>query len=54
MYGEENTFGHPHEDVLRRLEDKQCKIYRTDKMGEIILEVNKRGNIKIKTTIEQE
>lgn len=33
--GAKNTFGHPSEEVLQRLENLNCKIYRTDKDGEI-------------------
>lgn len=35
--GENNTFGHPNEDVLRRIKEIGAKIYRTDEMGEIII-----------------
>lgn len=35
--GAKNTFGHPSEIVLQRLESLGCKIYRTDLNGEIIL-----------------
>ena len=37
--GENNTFGHPSTSVLKRLEAIKCKIYRTDKLGEIKLEL---------------
>lgn len=40
--GEENNFGHPSNDVLDRLENMRIKVYRTDKMGEIILSINKK------------
>ena len=50
--GENNKFGHPTPEVLQRLNDINCKIYRTDKMGEIKIYVNKKGKIKIKTQIE--
>ena len=46
--GENNTFGHPNNGVLERLENINCKIYRTDKMGEIEITVNKKGKILIK------
>ena len=49
--GENNKFGHPSPEVLQRLNDINCKIYRTDKMGEITIYVNGRGKIKIKTQI---
>ena len=49
--GETNTFGHPNEGVLERLEKIGAKIYRTDENGEISLKVNKEGKIKINTKI---
>lgn len=35
--GDENTYGHPHETVLRRLEDAESEILRTDVHGTIIM-----------------
>lgn len=49
--GKNNTFGHPNEGVIERLEKINAKIYRTDRTGEIIIEVNKKGKIKINTKI---
>lgn len=37
--GESNNFGHPSEVILKRLEEINCKIYRTDELGEIKLEI---------------
>ncbi|MCM3588864.1 DNA internalization-related competence protein ComEC/Rec2 [Mesobacillus maritimus] len=34
--GEKNRYGHPHEEVLTRLNDLQAEIYRTDQDGAII------------------
>ena len=45
--GKNNTFGHPNEAVIKRLQDIGAKIYRTDQMGEIILRVNGRGRMVI-------
>lgn len=50
--GENNTFGHPSNITIETLEKAGTKIYRTDKMGEIILKINKKGRIKIKKLIE--
>ena len=47
--GENNKFGHPNDDVINRLENIGSKIYRTDKMGEISIFVDKKGKIKIAT-----
>ncbi len=45
--GENNKFGHPSEEILKRLEEFRCKIYRTDEMGEINITVNSKGKLKI-------
>ena len=50
--GENNRFGHPNDDVLERLENISTRIYRTDINGEISMEVNNKGRIKIKKFIE--
>ena len=47
--GENNKFGHPNDDVINRLDEINSKIYRTDKMGEISISVDKNGRIKIAT-----
>lgn len=51
--GENNKFGHPNIEVLQRLEDINCKIYRTDKMGEIEIRINNKGELKIKKLLKQ-
>ncbi|WP_353097314.1 ComEC/Rec2 family competence protein [Tissierella praeacuta] len=35
--GKDNSYGHPHKEILERLEDKGIKIYRTDLQGDIIV-----------------
>lgn len=49
--GKNNKFGHPNEEVLQRLSDLNCKIFRTDLNGEISIEVNKSSKYKIKKQI---
>ena len=49
--GENNKFGHPNIETIRRLENINCKIYRTDKMGEIVIKVDKIKRIKIDTML---
>lgn len=45
--GKNNKFGHPSNDVIQRLKDKNVKIYRTDMNGEINISVSKQGKINI-------
>lgn len=49
--GQNNKFGHPNEDVIKRLEEKNIQIYRTDEMGEISVIIDKNGKIKTNTHI---
>jgi competence protein ComEC len=50
--GANNLYGHPNEEVIDRLESLSCKIYRTDKNGEISLLVNNKGKVKLKKIID--
>ena len=52
--GKNNKFGHPNDAVIERLKKCGTKIYRTDQMGEIMLNINTKGKIKVKKFIEQE
>jgi len=38
--GENNRFGHPHGDTIRRLLTQNSKIYRTDQQGAIVFKTN--------------
>lgn len=38
--GENNSYGHPHKELLNRLEDAGCKIYNTQKNGAIIIQTD--------------
>ena len=49
--GQNNKFGHPNEEVIKRLKEKNIQIYRTDEMGEISVIIDKNGRIKINTHI---
>ena len=44
--GENNKFGHPNEEVIKMLRDMRTRIYRTDKMGEITMIIDKNGIIR--------
>lgn len=35
--GENNRYGHPHEETLERFEEINCKVFRTDENGQITL-----------------
>lgn len=50
--GQNNKFGHPSEGVIKELKNKKVQIYRTDKMGEIQIRVNRNKKIKIKKFID--
>lgn len=41
--GLDNDYGHPHEEVISRLEKSNIEYYRTDELGTIILTVYKNG-----------
>ena len=49
--GKNNKFGHPNDGVLQRLNDLNCRIFRTDLNGEFSIEVNKSSKYKIKKQI---
>ena len=50
--GENNNFGHPNEEVIKRLETVNSKVYRTDQMGEISIVVDNKGRINFKKFLE--
>lgn len=45
--GKDNKFGHPNAVVIERLKKINCRIYRTDEMGEIDIKVSEEGEIWI-------
>lgn len=44
--GKNNKFGHPNENVLERLKQLGCKVFRTDLGGEISIEVNRSSKYR--------
>lgn len=40
-----NSYGHPHEEVLERLDDAGAKTYRTDLQGNVTISVSEDGKI---------
>ncbi len=52
--GKDNSYGHPHDEAVSRLEDSGATIYRTDEMGGIVFFTN-GDSIKVTTAdIESE
>lgn len=49
--GKNNLYGHPSDEVLKRLETLKCKVYRTDENGEITIELNSKFKYKIENQI---
>ncbi len=49
--GHDNPYGHPHIEVLDRLDDEDIQVYRTDKDGDITFEVNRNGISDIKFSL---
>lgn len=45
---ERNSYGHPHEEVLKMLNDRSITILRTDKMGEVAIESDNSGSWVVK------
>ncbi len=45
--GENNSYGHPDDDVLARLQSNNISIYRTDKQGNILFVVGSDYNLKV-------
>jgi competence protein ComEC len=50
--GVDNKFGHPHSEVLNRLEAIKSRIYRTDLSGEIMLKIYNNNKIKVSTNVK--
>ena len=44
---QDNNYGHPHDEVLKRLETRNIKLYRTDILGTILVSSDGK-NIDIK------
>lgn len=50
--GENNRYNHPHPDVLDRLEQVGSTIYRTDRQGGIVVQIDHKGTLTVVPTIE--
>lgn len=51
--GKNNVYGHPHEDVLNRLEKAGTEIYRTDEDGSILIKIRADGSFTIASMTER-
>lgn len=51
--GKKNTFGHPNQEVINRLQEEKVKIYRTDEDGEIEMKITKKRENIYKKTIRK-
>ncbi len=47
-----NSYGHPHQETLDRLEETGCEIYRTDVNGAVIIHITDK-NVEIKDFVGQ-
>ena len=47
--GKNNKFGHPNEEVIKRISSMGTNIFRTDLSGEIKISINKKGKVEIKS-----
>ncbi|MFD3156031.1 ComEC/Rec2 family competence protein [Haloimpatiens sp. FM7330] len=47
--GKNNKYGHPHKETLSKLKGFNCKIYRTDLNGDILISSD-GNNLKVKTS----
>ncbi|MGL5540123.1 MAG: MBL fold metallo-hydrolase [Erysipelotrichaceae bacterium] len=41
--GADNTYGHPHQEVIERLQSKKIPLYRTDESGSLVFRSNGNG-----------
>ncbi|ADU29840.1 DNA internalization-related competence protein ComEC/Rec2 [Evansella cellulosilytica] len=51
--GRNNRFGHPHEEVMSRLDQYNVKAFRTDLDGAVMIKI-RSNKIKIETTVKRE
>jgi len=52
--GKDNKYNHPSDSVIHRIASSNCKIFRTDMDGEIVIKIISRSNISIDKYIKQE
>ena len=52
--GLDNSYGHPHAEILKRFQQSGAKIYRTDHNGSIVVSVSPGGEVSVHPTTESE
>lgn len=45
--GADNTYGHPHQETIQKLEARSCRIYRTDLNGTITVYIDAEGDMAV-------
>lgn len=50
--GKNNTFGHPNQQTIKNLENIKCRTYRTDLQGEIIIKIDQKGRMNVKSKLK--
>ncbi|RKM62942.1 DNA internalization-related competence protein ComEC/Rec2 [Butyrivibrio sp. XB500-5] len=50
--GENNSYGHPHGELLERLKEHDARIYRTDKLGAISFAVSFEGEVRVSSMLK--
>ena len=50
--GKNNTFGHPNQQTIKNLENIKCRIYRTEVQGEIIIKIDQKGRMNVKSKLK--
>ena len=51
--GKNNSYGHPHNETLERLESVDTSIYRTDELGQITCSCKRNGPFTVRSVIMQ-
>ena len=51
--GKNNSYGHPHNETLERLESVDTSIYRTDELGQITCSCKRNGPFTVRSVIKQ-
>lgn len=50
--GEKNRFGHPAPEVIRRLEEQNAAIWRTDRHGAVTVRIAPSGRMRVETMLD--